>query len=57
MGTQDLGCGSTVPQMRFPPHLEQGMRREQEEMALKCFLDRGRFFCFTESKRQVVPVW
>lgn len=41
MGIQDLGYGSTELQVRFPPSLEQGMRREQGEIALKYFFWTG----------------
>ena len=57
MGTEDLGCGPTMLQVRFSPNLEQGERKERGEMALKYFGGREVFFYSTERQGQVAPVF
>lgn len=57
MGTEDLGCGPTMPQVRFSPNLEQGERKERGEIALKYLGGREDYFYSTERQGQVAPMF
>lgn len=57
MGTEDVGCGPTMLQVRVFPSLEQGERKEQEEIALEYFGSTEDVFTQLKGKDSSTSVW